>query len=91
MSGRISLEKVKRIMTRPFPEESNLIRFMHSHLVELYDSYHEAEQEGDDSLMDYVQGSIDTTHVYLIKSGEEKYMTYEQFLDIATAEWKPVR
>lgn len=91
MSGRISLEKVKRIMTRPFSNDSELITFMKRHIEELYEEFYKAEQEGDDSLMDYVQGSIDTTHVYLIKSGEEKYMTYEQFLDIVTAEWKPVR
>lgn len=78
-------------MSRPFPEESNLITFMSLHLQELYDSYHEAEQEGDDSLMDYVQGSIDTTHVYLHKSGVDNYMTYEQYLDNVTAEWKPAR
>lgn len=75
-------------MSRPFPEESNLIKFMHLHLVELYDSYHEAEQEGDDSLMDYTQGCIDSTHVYLIKSGVDKYMTYEDYLELSTLEWK---
>lgn len=75
-------------MSRPFPEESNLIKFIQLHMVELYDAYHEAEQEGDDSLMDYVQGSIDTTHVYLHKSGVDKYMTYEDYLELSTLEWK---
>lgn len=76
-------------MSRPFPGESELIRFIKSHIQDLYEEFYKAEQEGDDSLMDYVQGSIDTSHVYLLKSGVENYMTYEQFLDIVTADWKP--
>ena len=77
-------------MTKPFPGESELIRFMVLHLNELYDSYHEAEQEGDNSLMDYVQGSIDSTHVYLSKSGMQ-YQEYEDYLELANAEWKVAR
>lgn len=75
-------------MSRPFPEESNLIIFMKAHLQDLYEAYHEAEQEEDYNLMDYTQGCIDSTHVYLVKSGVENYMTYEQYLDLTTAEWK---
>jgi hypothetical protein len=81
---------VKKIMTGTFPGESELVNFIRLHLEDLYEAFYQAEQEGDDSLMDYVQGSIDTTHVYLVKSGLEKYMSYEEFLDIATAEWKKV-
>jgi hypothetical protein len=77
-------------MTGTFPGESELVNFIRLHLEDLYEAFYQAEQEGDDSLMDYVQGSIDTTHVYLVKSGLEKYMSYEEFLDIATAEWKKV-
>jgi len=77
-------------MTRPFPGDSELIRFMIIHLSELYDSYTEAEQEGDESLMDYVQGSIDSTHVYLNKSGMQ-YMEYEEYLEVANKEWKVVK
>tara|TARA_B110000259_G_scaffold66166_1_gene77953 strand:- start:1457 stop:1690 length:234 start_codon:yes stop_codon:yes gene_type:complete len=77
-------------MTKPFPAESELIRFMVLHLTELYDSYTEAEQEGDNSLMDYVQGSIDSTHVYLTKSGMQ-YQEYEDYLELANATWKVAR
>lgn len=75
-------------MSRPFPEESNLIEFIKLHLQDLYESFHEAEEEEDYNLMDYVQGSIDTSHVYLHKSGVDKYMTYEDYLETATAEWR---
>lgn len=75
-------------MSRPFPEESNLISFMTLHLQELYESLYEQEIEGDESFQDYVQGSIDTTHVYLHKSGVDNYMTYEEYLELATANWK---
>lgn len=81
---------VKKIMTRAFPGESELVNFIRLHLEDLYEAFYQAEQEGDESLMDYCQGSIDTTHVYLVKSGLEKYMSYEEFLDIATANWKKV-
>lgn len=77
-------------MTRPFPGESELINFIKQHLESLYEAFHEAEQEDDESLMDYCQGSIDTTHVYLVKSGVDNYMTYEQYLDIVNGEWKRV-
>ena len=77
-------------MTKPFPGDSELIRFMTIHLTELYDSYTEAEQEGDNSLMDYVQGSIDSTHVYLSKSGMQ-YQEYEDYLELANATWKVAR
>ena len=76
-------------MTRPFPEESNLIEFMNLHLNTLYDAFREAEEEHDNSLMDYVQGSIDTTHVYLVKSGVTP-IEYEDYLELAQAEWKKV-
>lgn len=81
---------VKKIMTRPFAQESELVNFIRLHLEDLYEAYYQAEQENDESLMDYVQGSIDSTQVYLVKSGLEKYMSYEEFLEIATAEWKKV-
>lgn len=81
---------VKKIMTRAFPGESELVNFIRLHLEDLYEAYYQAEQEGDSSLQDYVQGSIDTTEVYLVKSGVEKYMSYDDFLAIANGEWKKV-
>lgn len=86
MYGKISLEKVRKFMTKPFPGEPELIEFIKLHLETIYQSYYEAEQEGDESTMEYCQGSIDTTHVYLIKSGVEP-MEYEEYLEIANAEW----
>lgn len=75
--------------SRDFPDNDTLVNFMKAHLSDLYDSYTEAEQEGDESLMDYCQGSIDTTHVYLLKSGVTP-MEYEEYLEIVNAEWKRV-
>jgi hypothetical protein len=75
-------------MSKPFPGDSELIRFMTIHLNELYDHYHDAEEDGDFSLMDYVQGSIDSTHVYLSKSGME-YMEYDRYVELVkNADWK---
>jgi hypothetical protein len=82
-------ERIVKLMTRPFPEESNLVEFVKLHLNELYDSYIEAENDQDYSLMDYVQGSIDTTHVYLLKSGVTP-MEYEEYLELAQSNWKKV-
>lgn len=73
--------------TRDFPDNDTLVNFMKLHLHDLYDAYAEAEQENDYSLMDYVQGSIDTTHVYLIKSGAQ-YKEYEDYLELVNLEWK---
>lgn len=89
MYGVISLEKVRKFMTRPFDEQDDLVNFMKLHLETIYQSYYEAEQEGDESLMDYCQGSIDSTQVYLIKSGVTP-IDYEEYLELANAEWKKV-
>lgn len=74
-------------MTTPFPGESELIKFMTNHLNELYDAYMEAEMDGDESLTDYVQGSIDTTHVYMIKSGVTP-LEYDQYIKLSNGNWK---
>lgn len=74
-------------MSKPFPEESILIKFMSLHLMELYDEYQIAEQEGDETLMDYTQGCIDTTHVYMLKSGVTP-MEYESYLELSNLQWK---
>ena len=83
-------ERLIKSMTKPFPGDSELIRFMTIHLTELYDEYSKAEQEDDGGIMDYVQGSIDSTHVYLSKSGMQ-YQEYEDYLELANAEWKVAR
>ena len=73
--------------SRDFPDNDTLVNFMKLHLEELYDAYAEAEQEGDNSLMDYIQGSIDTTHVYLYKAGVTP-REYEDYLELVNLEWK---
>jgi hypothetical protein len=73
-------------MTKPFTKDSELIRFMVIHLNELYDRYTVAEEEGD---REYTQGRIDSTHIYLGKSGMQ-YMEYEDYLELSQADWKKV-
>jgi hypothetical protein len=81
------VDMARKLMTRVIPTESELINFIKLHLETLYQSYYEAEKEEDYSLMDYCQGSIDTTQVYLIKCGVEP-MEYEEFVKIADSEWE---
>ena len=69
MFGRISLERVKRAMTQPFTKIEKLNNYMVRHLYSLYDEHENATEEGGDT--DYIEGSIDTTQHYLIKSGIE--------------------
>lgn len=69
MFGRISLERVKRAMTQPFTKIEQLNKYMVQHLYTLYDEHDNAIDEGEDT--DYIEGSIDTTQHYLIKSGVE--------------------
>jgi hypothetical protein len=90
MNLRKYRESVTKLMTKPFPTQNELIYFIGAHLLGLYEAFHEAEQEGDESLMDYCQGSIDTTHIYLLKSGCEDFITYEEYLDNANSNWKKV-
>ena len=67
MFGRISLEKVRRHMTRPFQNMEQLENYMVQHLYSLYDQIE--DNDWDNLENDYIMGSIDTTQHYLIKSG----------------------
>ena len=69
MFGRISLERVKRAMTKPFTKIEQLNNYMVRHLYSLYDQIE--GNDWDNLENDYVMGSIDTTQHYLIKSGVE--------------------
>lgn len=69
MRHKQTKEYVLQYKSRDFPDNDVLVNFMQAHLYELYDEYKTAEGQQDESLMDYIQGSIDTTHVYLYKSG----------------------
>ena len=55
-----------------------LTDFMVQHLYELYDQLEEIVEFSDD--WDYVQGSIDTTEVYLIKCGVE-YLDHTAYIE----------
>ena len=69
MFGRISLERVKMAMTKPFTKIEQLNNYMVRHLYSLYDQIE--GNDWDNLENDYVMGSIDTTQHYLIKSGVE--------------------
>ena len=55
-----------------------LTDFMVQHLYGLYDHLEEVEEFSDD--WDYIQGSIDTTEVYLLKCGVE-YLDHTQYIE----------
>lgn len=61
--------------------------FAEGHLHGLYESYLTYEQDGEDGMLDYVQGSIDTTHVFMYKLGMIP-MEYEEWLEKSQAGWK---
>ena len=69
MFGRISLERVKMAMTKPFTKIEQLNNYMVRHLYSLYDQIE--GNDWDNLENDYIMGSIDTTQHYLIKSGVE--------------------
>ena len=67
MSNKVEIHR--RHKTKDFWKMEQLTNFMVQHLYELYDQSEELEEFSSD--WDYVQGSIDTTQVYLLKSGVE--------------------
>jgi hypothetical protein len=59
----------RRHKTRDFMDIKQLTNFMVQHLYGLYDQLEEVVEFSDD--WDYLQGSVDTTQVYLLKCGVE--------------------
>jgi hypothetical protein len=58
------------------------------HLYGLYDQLEEVVEFSDD--WDYVQGSIDTTQVYLLKSGVE-FLDHTQYIEkVDGAKWTAI-
>ena len=88
MFGRISLEKVKRAMTQPFTKIEQLNKYMVRHLYSLYDEHENAIEEGENT--DYIEGSIDTTQHYLIKSGVEFLDQTEYIEKVEGAKWTTI-
>jgi hypothetical protein len=65
-----------------------LTSFMVTHLYGLYDQAEELEDYSHD--WDYVHGSIDTTQVYLLKSGVD-FMTQDQYIEkLEGAKWTAI-
>ena len=91
MFGRISLEKVRRHMTRPFTKVSEVQSYLMTKLYEYYDWQMEHEDDLDvNSDFDYHEGLVDAVTMTLIKIGA-KYPTYEQYVDRVDAmKWEKV-
>jgi hypothetical protein len=71
--------------TKDFWKMEQLTNFMVQHLYELYDQAEELEDYSHD--WDYVIGGIDTTQVYLLKSGVE-FLTHDQYIEkVENAKW----
>ena len=82
MYGRISLERVKRHMTKPFTKIEQLNKYMVQHLYTLYDDFDNVD--GADYMFTFLEGSIETTQHYLTKAGV-KYMEFETYIDTVDA------
>jgi len=88
MFGRISLERVKRAMTKPFTKIEQLNNYMVRHLYSLYDQIE--GNDWDNLENDYVMGSIDTTQHYLIKSGVE-FLDHTAYIEkVEGAKWTAI-
>jgi hypothetical protein len=84
------VERARMLKTRDFETLDQLTSFMVTHLYELYDSKAQLEEEyGEDSIyVDYVIGSIDTTQVYLYKTGV-KFLEETDYIELANdPNWK---
>ena len=69
-------------------EIKQLTDFMVYHLYGLYDQLEEVVEFSDD--WDYLQGSIDTTQVYLLKSGVE-FLDHTAYIEkIEGAKWTAI-
>ena len=74
--------------TRDFEKLDQLTSFMVQHLYGLYDQLEEVVEFSDD--WDYIQGSIDTTQVYLLKSGVE-FLDHTQYIEkVDGAKWTAI-
>jgi hypothetical protein len=80
------VERARMLKTKDFETLDNLSSFMVTHLYDLYDQLEEVEEFS--SEWDYVSGSIDTTHVYLLKCGVE-YLEHTDYIEkVNDPNWK---
>ena len=71
--------------TRDFTELEQLENFMVNHLYLLYDELENTEEFSND--WDYISGSIDTTQVYLLKSGAD-FLDHTAYIEkVENAKW----
>jgi hypothetical protein len=80
------VERARMLKTRDMATIEQITTFMKIHLYELYDQLEEVEEFS--SEWDYVSGSIDTTHVYLLKCGVE-YLEHTDYIEkVNDPNWK---
>ena len=86
MRDRVRIHRLTK--TRDFEKLDQLTSFMVQHLYGLYDQLEEVVEFSDD--WDYIQGSIDTTQVYLLKSGVE-FLDHTQYIEkVDGAKWTAI-
>jgi hypothetical protein len=92
MFGKISLERVRKSMTREFTTIEQIGNYLRGKLYEYYDMAMERlENEVVTSEDDYLEGLLDATQMALIKCGIE-YLDFETYVDkVETAVWKEVK
>ena len=86
MRDRVRIHRLTK--TRDFEKLDQLTSFMVHHLYGLYDQLEEVVEFSDD--WDYIQGSIDTTQVYLLKSGVE-FLDHTAYIEkVDGAKWTAI-
>ena len=92
MFGRISLELVRRSMTREFTTVEQVGYYLTQKLYGYYDLQMERmDSDVISSDDDYLEGLIDATQMTLIKCGID-YLDFETYVDkVETAVWKEVK
>ena len=76
MRNRLRISKLTK--TRDMTDMEQFAKFMVNHLYLLYDEMENVVEFGDD--WDYLQGSIETTQVYLHKIGME-YLDHTAYIE----------
>ena len=74
--NRLGISKLTK--TRDMTDMEQFAKFMVNHLYLLYDEMENVVEFSDD--WDYLQGSIETTHVYLHKIGME-YLDHTAYIE----------
>jgi hypothetical protein len=90
--GKISLEQVRRVMTREFVTVEQVGYYLTQKLYGYYDiAMERLDNEVVTSEDDYLEGLIDATSMTLIKCGIE-YLDFETYVDkVETAVWKEAK